>query len=314
MNRRHFLALLSALSCSGLSFSSAEEPKLPSAEGEKAKAFPDYDNTLQDRLWMWGHDSGQYDGPDGVYNIPLSEPITMADAIRYMDIPNVCVIRGGHPDAEYRKQFKQVKRLTWNLSSGSNESYYSLRDYDFGLLDEMPNLIGFDLDDFFQNNVDDVVEQTPQGERTVKPGALSLNELAELHKRVRTYSRPLDLRLVLYSFQLTPTMAPAIEFVDTVSFWTWSGSDLTALEGNFRKYREIAPSKPTLLGIYMWNFGEKKPLEMRFMEHQLDTALRLFKEGEIEGLIFHCTPLCNKKLPAVEYCREWIRKHGKETR
>lgn len=262
---------------------------------------------------MWGHDSGCYDGPNGPYQIPLSEPITMADAIRFMGIPNVCVIRGGTPGAEYRKQFKDVKRLTWNLSSGSNDSYYALRDYDFGLLDEMPNLIGFDLDDFFRGGPDQIVK-TEKGEQSVHPAALSLEELSDLQKRMKAYSRPLDLRAVLYSAQLRPSIGPAMELVDTVALWTWAGADVMRLEENFRTYRQIVPEKPTLLGIYMWDFGGKKPMEMAFMEHQLKTALRLFKEGEIEGLIFHCTPLCNKNLPAVEYSRQWIQEHGNETR
>ena len=27
--------------------------------------YPAYENNLQDRLWMWGHDPGVYDGSDG---------------------------------------------------------------------------------------------------------------------------------------------------------------------------------------------------------------------------------------------------------
>jgi len=34
----------------------------------------------------------------------------------------------------------------------------------------------------------------------------------------------------------------------------------------------------------------------------------------IEGLIFHCTPLCNKGLAAVDYARQWIARHGNEGR
>ena len=64
----------------------------------------------------------------------------MAEGIQSMGIPNVCVIRGGTPDAEYRKQFKDVKRIAWNLSGGSNESYRALKDYVFGLRETTPNL------------------------------------------------------------------------------------------------------------------------------------------------------------------------------
>lgn len=331
MNRRHFLqtsavlaSLASAAQFSGMASPTVLQAASPTANPPansavnpavppKKRNFPVYENRLQDRLWMWGHDTGAYDGPGNPYQIPLSESISMADAIRFMDIPNVCVIRGGTPGPEYREQFKNVKRLTWNLSSGSNQSYYELREYDFGLLDEMPNLIGFDLDDFFRNQEDQTV-QTSAGERVVSPGALSLDELQALQMRMRRYSRPLELRAVLYSAQLKPSIAPALEIVDTVAFWTWCGIDLLKLEENFKKYREIVPQKPTLLGLYMWDFGNRKPMDLALMESQLNVALKLFKNGEVEGLIFHCTPLCNKNLEAVALSRQWIQKHKNETR
>jgi hypothetical protein len=32
--------------------------------------------------------------------------------------------------------------------------------------------------------------------------------------------------------------------------------------------------------------------------------------GEIEGLIFHCTPLCDMHLEAVEWSKRWIARHA----
>jgi hypothetical protein len=31
-------------------------------------------------------------------------------------------------------------------------------------------------------------------------------------------------------------------------------------------------------------------------------------------MIFHCTPLCNKNLAAVEYAKTWIAEHGGDKR
>lgn len=98
---------------------------------------------------MWGNDSGVYDGPNGVYNIPLSPPISMADGIQSMGIPNVCVIRSGTPGEEYCKQFQEVKRVAWNLSGGANEFCRALKVCVFGLRNTMPNLASYYLDDFF---------------------------------------------------------------------------------------------------------------------------------------------------------------------
>ena len=251
--------------------------------------YPAYENNLRDRLWMWGHDSGVYDGPQGVYNIPLSAPISMADGIKSMGIPNVCVIRGGTPDAEYRAQFKDVKRVAWNLSGGSNKSYRELKDYVFGLRETMPNLTGYYLDDFFRFG--DKPGFNRDSEAEPAPAALSVDEMRQLHEATLAYRRRLDLAIVLYTHQLCPAIKPVVRFADVISLWIWSGCDIQKIEENFRKYRSLVPDKPTLLGIYMWDFGGKKELDQAFMVKQLDYAYRLYKEGQIEGMIFHCTPL-----------------------
>lgn len=272
--------------------------------------FPAYENNLRDRLWMWGHDPGVYDGPNNVYNIPLSAPMSMAEGIRSMGIPNVCVIRGGLPDEEYRRQFKDVKRIAWNLSGGSNQSYYALKDYVFGLRDMTPNLTGYYLDDFF--HIHNAPGFDKDSEANPAPASLSLEEMKTLHEETVAYTRRLDLAIVLYTHQLCASIKPVTQSVDVVSLWIWSGNDIRKIEENFQKYRSLVPDKRTLLGIYMWDFGGKKELSTDFMAKQLDYAHRLYREGQVEGLIFHCTPLCNKGLAAVDYARAWIAKHGND--
>jgi hypothetical protein len=236
----------------------------------------------------------------------------MAEGIRSMGIPNVCAIRGGRPNAEYRKQFKDAKRIAWNLSGGSHQSYLELKDYVFGLRDTMPNLTGYYLDDFFR------FADKPGFDRNSKsvaaPAALSLDEMKTLHDETVAYRRHLDLAVVVYTQQLCPAIKPVMKYVDVVSLWIWNGADIHRIEASFKKYRTLVPDKPTLLGIYMWDFGGKKELSKEFMVKQLDYAYRLYKEGQIEGMIFHCTPLCNKGLAAVDYARQWIAKHGDEGR
>jgi hypothetical protein len=306
MDRRDFLKKTSALV--GLSALSSASSFACAAEAK----YPAYENNLRDRLWMWGHDSGVYDGPKGPYNIPLSAPISMAEGIKSMGIPNVCVIRGGTPGPEYRKQFKDVKRIAWNLSGGSNQSYHALKDYVFGLRDTTPNLTGYYLDDFFRFG--DKPKFDKNSETEPAPAALSLEEMKQLHEETLAYKRRLDLAVVLYTQQLCPAIKPVMKHVDIVSLWIWSGIDIQKIDANFKKYRALVPHKPTLLGIYMWDFGGRKELSTDFMAKQLDYAYMLYKTGQIEGLIFHCTPLCNKGLAAVDYARQWIAKHGKEGR
>jgi len=229
-----------------------------------------------------------------------------------MGIPNVCVIRDGTPDAEYREQFRDVKRVAWKLAAGSNESYRSLKDYVFSLRDAMPNLTGYYLDDFFRFG--DGTEFDRNSETEAAPASLSPEEMERLREETLAYRRRLDLAMVLYTHQLCPAVKPVMRFVDVVSLWIWDGADIERIAANFRKYRSLVPDKPTLLGIYMWDFGGRKALDERLMANQLDHAISLYKNGQIEGLIFHCTPLCNKNLAAVDYARDWIARHGEEGR
>ncbi|MDO5566118.1 MAG: hypothetical protein Q4G59_05630 [Planctomycetia bacterium] len=305
LNRRTFLAATALAASSSL----ISDSSLLATTG---KGRIPYENTLRDHLWMWGHNSGQYDGPNNGSHIPLSDPISMPDAIKYMGIPNVCVIWGAQPDKKYRDQFKDVKRIAWDLSAGSNRSYHYLKDYVFSIMEEMPNLVGVYLDDFFSRKPA-TMQKVDGKEIMASSAALSPQEMADLRRRLDALKRPVDLAIVLYADQfgqLNSGIQPACEYADVISYWTWFGDNIAKMGENFKRYRELVPKKRTLHGIYMWDFGRGRPVELSAMKHQLDFSLEAYSKGDIDGLIFHCTPLCNKKLEAVEYARQWIAEYG----
>jgi hypothetical protein len=262
-----------------------------------------YESTLRDRLWMWGHDAGS---TNGQFNIPPGGKILPAEAIAYMGIPNVCMIRWRSmpepPFDEYVKQFVKTKRLAWSIVDGARQPYEEKKAMAFELADKLPNLVSVYLDDFF---IDDAVPKKKEA-----PANLTVAGVKTLKEELDARKRRLDLSLVLYSNQLHPAIANHIRYVDVVSFWTWKAADLANLKRNFETYRKIIPDKRTLLGIYMWDFGGSKPITLELMKHQCKHALQWFEEGKIEGMIFHCTPLCDMKLEAVEWAKSWIAEHG----
>jgi len=282
--------------------------------------FPDlmeYDPELRDRCWMWGHDSGVYDGTNNVYNIPVSPTISMCDAIRYMGIPNVCAVRWfpATKDRRYLEDFRKAKRFSWVACGDSRwATKYELAQGCLDAMREYPNMTGMDYDDFFQGGTN-VLQECSEGKIEAEAACFTLKEMEDYREKLAKLGRAKrpETRLVLYAKQLKPSIRPALERVDTILFWTWDGKDLTSLEKNIAKLREIAPTQKILLGIYMWDFGGRKPIEMTYMRHQLNVAQKLFRNGTIEGLIFHCTPLVNKNLEAVEYCKSWLEQHGHET-
>ena len=278
-----------------------------------------YDDTLRDHCWMWGHDSGFYDGTGkaSVYNIPLSDPITMPDACAYMGIPNVCAVTWNPPESdEYLEPFKKMKRVSW-VACGGNNTFETLEANCWRLREKLPNLMGFDLDDYFTYQPKPELFDTGRGVVKVAPSKIGHAKLLDFRRRIdERAAGNIDLRMVIYADYLADTYAPALAVPDTVLFWTWTGKNLAKLRENFARYRALAPGKDTLLGIYMWDFGGKKPLDMDFMRKQLDVAHELYMKREINGFIFHCTPLVNKKpaLEAVEYARGWIAEHADDRR
>ena len=149
------------------------------------------------------------------------------------------------------------------------------------------------------------------------PAALSPRQVRDVQHELQTTApkcrgQKLDLSIVWYTHQLHPSIKGHLDQVDVVYFWTWNANQLVDLEKNFQAFRQICPEVRVRLGVYMWNFNDKAVIPLELMQHQLDCAHRWLISGAVEGLIFHCTPLCDMGLEAVEYSRRWIDKHGEE--
>ncbi|MBR4653345.1 MAG: hypothetical protein IKO72_08295 [Kiritimatiellae bacterium] len=307
---------------------SDEEVKVVLPPGEQDFAAvsggpnPPYADELRDRCWMFGHDPGVYDRPGNSFNIPPSAPVTMAEACRIMGVPNVCVVKWDIPTDAYLEQFRGLKRVDWVVDNGDIHNH-GRRDIMPRFVDaaiermpKMPNLVAFEFDDFFYWPHQPLHRETVAGGASFEtlPGSHSLAEVRHAISRLRSCGRKVEIRLVFYSRDLAAGEATRamVDLVDTVMFWTWQAKNLKELRPNFNRYRELYPDKPTLLGIYMWDFGGNRPIGTDVMKAQLDFALEQFRLGRIDGVLFHCTPLMNKNLPEVDMCREWVRAHGRE--
>lgn len=300
-SRRQFLGQ-AALSAAAVATYTA----LPTGQA-CASSIP-YKPQLRDRLWMWGHET---DTIQGHYKIPKGRPITQAEGIRYLGIPNDCVTRyKGQPAGnfdEYVKQFSDTRRIAWSIVDSAPEPYEQKKRDAFELAKRFPKLTTIFLDDFFIGNA-----KIKPG-MTEAPAHLTMKQLIDLHAEVKAQPRPLDLAIVFYTQQLGGDYGPHLRHCDIVGFWTWRATELVDLESNFEKFRKVAPDKRVLLGIYMWDFGNSRPITDEMMKHQCEVGLRLFKEKQIEGMIFHCTPLCGLELSSVEYAKKWIAEHADVT-
>jgi len=77
--------------------------------------------------------------------------------------------------------------------------------------------------------------------RNGKTAALSIDELRALREQLEIGSRKLDVWVTLYTYQLDPSLSDYLRLCDNVTLWTWKPEDLSKLETNFEKARELAP-------------------------------------------------------------------------
>jgi len=206
------------------------------------------------------------------------------------------------PFDEYVQQFATTKRLAWSIVDGAHQPYAEKKRLAFELAARLPNLVSVYLDDFFLRDA-----APDHGE---SPANLTVAQIRALRHELEALQPRLELSLVLYSNQLHPAIAAHTQHADVVSLWTWNAADLEHLEATFARYRAILPAQRTLLGLYMRDFGGQRPIPQQLMERQCSLALQWLLEGQIEGLIFHCTPLCDMKLEAVEWARCWVAAHA----
>jgi len=262
-----------------------------------------YGDTIGDRLWMWGHHRDSFKALKGSkekYNLPFDTRIDMAAACRNMNIPGCFVVRWTNRPTkaelpEYMRQFADTKRVGFSITDSAVESFEEKVRLGLEYADRMPNLTSLVMDDFY----------------TGAGNARSACEIAHVHEE--TARRGMRLGMVLYADNNGPKLEhrSTLELFDEITFWFWNGKNVGTIEEQVAKLKDIVgPEKPILLGQYMWDFGGRRPMPGADMERQLAATSRLLAQKAIEGVIFHCTPLVDMNLDAVNVSRLWIRQNA----
>jgi hypothetical protein len=256
----------------------------------------------RDRFWLWGHEAGSHDRE---WNLPRPSRITPVEAAFYMGIPNVIMVRYGreplYDDRRYSVPFAALQNVVWSVVGAGGRTADHSRARVLELTERLPNMSGVMMDDFFLS--------TPDGKGA---GVLSIDQLSQTRGQLVRGARRLDLWVVLYNHQLALPVGQYLDLCDKVSFWTWRASELADLERNFAVVEELAPSCGKVLGCYMWDYGDKRPMPVEAMERQCSIGLRWLREGRIEGMIFLASCICDLGLETVEWTRNWIAGVGDE--
>ncbi len=263
-------------------------------------------DTVRDRLWVWAHEAGVY---NGAWGLPGNSRITPVEGAHWFDVPNLIFIRyegkPAPPFEQYAVPFRSLKRVYWSIAGAGGATSEEERQQVWRLAASLPNCAGLFMDDFFRSSE---AVKLPEGKSV--PAALSIEELKDLRGRLNLGFRKLDLGVTLYTHQLEPRLVPQLELCEVISLWTWKSEDLKDLEANLAALKKMVPDKRLLLGCYLWDFGNQKPMPLERLEKQCELGLRWLLEGRIEGIIFLATNLADLNLEAVEWARAWIERVG----
>jgi hypothetical protein len=259
-------------------------------------------DTVRDRLWMFSVEAGT---DDQHYGIPLSR-MTPIESCYNMGVPNLMMITNEQqepapPLEPYFRAMRQLREVAWSIvGSGSITGWGEGREMEIlrDLATRYPNLGGIYMDDFFN-------KETSDG-----PGTHTLAELDAFREQLVVAGRQLNLWVVLYTHQLEMAHQKQLERMDVINLWTWHASELEELDENFARLEEINPGKKLSLGIYMYDYGDRKEIPLDLMKHQCERALTWLREGRIDSAALLGSYMCDLGYETVEWTREWIKEVG----
>lgn len=154
-----------------------------------------------------------------------------------------------------------------------------------------------------------LVEDNPAVAASLSPTAL-----AELRSRLKDAGAHLELGVALYDYQLdAPSIVRHLDLVDLVVLWHWQPKDLQALPANLPRLKKMLSGKKVMIGCYMWDFQAGREMPIEVMEYQCSQGLEWLLEGEIDGMVFLASNLCDLDLPTVDWTRKWIAEHAELT-
>lgn len=162
---------------------------------------------VRDRMWLWSHHPGVY---DGMFGLPRNSRITPVDAARYLGTPNIMFIRASgqpaYPFEAYAAAFKDVKRLQWSITGSAGATSREEREHALQLAASMPNITGLYMDDFFNF--------ARQGQEA----SMTVDEVKAIRDRMTIDGRRLELGIVVYTAdQFDDRMRPYLELCDAIS-------------------------------------------------------------------------------------------------
>jgi len=257
---------------------------------------------VKDRLWIWGHEAGSHNNQ---YLLQGLSRMTPAEGAYYLDVPNLIMVRyegkPAPPFDQHAMALTPLKRVVWSIVGAGGKTEVNEVEAVVDLAKRFPNICGVQMDDFFRRKPDEA-------------GRIAVyfpDELNTMRKQLILDNRRLDIWVTLYTHDLgLPNLGEYLKQCDVVTYWTWRAEELSTLEQSMDRLEQLCPTCRKVLGCYMYDYGDQRPMPVQLMRNQCELGLKWLREDRIEGMIFLASCICDLGLGAVEWTCEWIKEVG----
>lgn len=262
---------------------------------------------LLDMIYVWGIPIG-----NGAYEMPKGQMLRTDDPAKFaqadppsraalLGVHNVYMAGDGLPNdlqtAEaLSKPVAQMKRIVWELTPDPPFLYTPKLNVLKTLKSRYPQIEGVVLDDMMTSRKD-------RGLRPQHVAALR-QEMARMGKSIKVYGN-------VYTKNFSDPLLPEyIPLLDGFLMAEWQADDLPKLKDNVATLARFGPGKPTMVALYLYDYGKNRKMPRHLMQLQCEKALELAKEGRITGIVF---VMVNNDPDTVVWTRDWIRAHAENS-
>jgi hypothetical protein len=242
---------------------------------------------VRDCLWLWGTLPNVHEE-----NVKKLSTITAVEAANYLGVKNMIMGGGLLPSEAAAQLVSSFRRVLWKL-----ESYQG----DFAAELAAIHSLAAKHDNIEATMVDDLTSTA------ISKNGMGPQQIAKVAYALQLERRPLTLWGTVYTMNLgLPTLKNYLNLLNVVDLWSWRASDIPQFKENFERCEELSGGKPTTLGLYLFDFGDGRPMPVNLMEAQCNLALDLLKAKRIFGAVFLSSAVCDLGFESVKWVKQWI--------
>ena len=264
--------------------------------------------TLRDHLWLWGMRVNILQELKGYPFWEETSALTTEQAIERTGIRNV-LIAGQLPlTKETMAQLPAAKRIIakWQMHKavdGKAQVDYQmaldalLQAKELAAAD--PRIEAFLLDDFSNGTVEAGV--TPQ-------------HLADL--QFENFARPPQLPLMCTFYEMSledDRLPPLLPYFAGFMNPLWHAADIEKQKGYADRLGELSGSKPVLLCIYLYDYGNLRKISYDLMRRQLEVCEEMIRERRVYGVVILGTCTMDLDWEANKALYDWLDERGDVT-